>query len=145
MVPLTWEIPNRVPGPEKAISNFLVLSLPVKTKRAPLTQQGLFHPCGCRDSLWICLSIASGEDLGMDNEPGHFGSGPALQKGGHLLAQHLPPTYPKAKDKAVLEMPPRLKIPVQARFMYTMAHSPEKPSLNEQGQPSSSSMRRTLC
>lgn len=48
-----------------------------------------------------------------------------------MLAQHLLPTYPKAKDKAVLGMPPGLKIPIQAMLIYAMAPSPEKPSLNE--------------
>lgn len=112
MVTLTWKIPNRVPVPEKAFNNFLVPSLPVKPKRAPLTQQGLLRSGGHRDSS--CRAVypwLRERTWGMDDELTHFGRGPhprdselTPRKGRYMLAQHLPLTYAKAKDEAVLGM-----------------------------------------
>lgn len=145
MFTFTWKIPNRVLGPEKAFNNFLVPSLPVKPKRAQLTQQGLLRSGGHRDSFCRSFYTWLRERIwGMDDEsarsrcgPRPRDSEPTPRKGGHMLAQHLPPTYSKAKDKAVLGMPPGLEIPVQVMLMYSIAPSPKKPSLDEQGQPSS--------
>ena len=143
MVTLTWKIPNRVRGPKKAFINFLVPSLPVKPKSAPLTQQGLLHSGGHRDSF--CRSVypwLHERIWGTDDESAHSRYGPrprdskpTPRNGRHTVAQHLPPTHTKVKDKAVLGMLPGLEIPVQVMLRDTMPPSPKKPSLDEQGQP----------
>lgn len=158
MVTLTREIPNRASGPEKVFNKCLFPSPPVKSKRAPLTRPGLFRPGGCRDSSCrsVCLWLQE-RIWGMDNESAPFRFGPRPRdseptevislprKRRHTWAQHLLPTDPKAKDKAVLGKPPGLEIPIQVMFIYAIFPSPEKPSLTEQGQPSSVGTCRALC
>lgn len=123
---------SRAPGPEKVLDKFEFPPPPAKPKRAPFTPTRIAPSWGCRDSstrsVWCFTESMCGRDSELVNSrcrahPGTLSPPRSfLLQGKADTRWFLSTNLPKAGDRAILRMPPRLEMPVYRGLQPPRSH-----------------------